>query len=47
MRIGGMERPSNVFGIGKNNKSCSESEGIDFCGDATCEVFAGNLVSML
>jgi len=33
-------------GVGKN-KSCSESEGIDSCGDATCEVYAGNLLDEL
>ena len=48
MRLGVLDRPStNVFGVGKNNKCSSESDGIDFCGDATCEVFAGNLLDEL
>ena len=47
MRIGGMERPgSHVLGVGKN-KCSSESEGLETCGDATCEVYAGNLLDEL
>jgi hypothetical protein len=44
MRFGStMDRPSNV----SKNKSTSECDGIDSCGDATCEVFAGNLIDEL